>query len=236
MMKARRSIAQRVRLRALGIYRALAGDLLDLGLRVGDPAGFRRAFAHVYAELRWDRRPTARRLHELAARGPGEGAIVEIGSYLGNSTIYLALGSLAAGREKVHAVDPHTELSMAQVPDKERTSEKFLVNLDRFGVHQHVVYHRQASVEAAQAWDGGPVRLLYIDGLHTFDAVVSDFTSWYPHLSTSHVVVFDDYLWVEVASAVEHLRSRFRPYWYAVRGGQAIFATQPLSVRSAGLW
>src|SRR5262245_32629787 len=41
----------------------------------------------------------------LAAQGPGLGQIVEIGSYLGRSTAFLAAGSRLAGREKVTAVD-----------------------------------------------------------------------------------------------------------------------------------
>ena len=41
----------------------------------------------------------------LAANGAGEGEIVEIGSYKGKSTCWLATGSKGAGREKVTAVD-----------------------------------------------------------------------------------------------------------------------------------
>jgi predicted O-methyltransferase YrrM len=49
----------------------------------------------------------ARALFGLAYAGPGEGAIVEIGSFIGRSTIYLAKGAMAAGRERVTAIDPH---------------------------------------------------------------------------------------------------------------------------------
>jgi|AGTN01.1.fsa_nt_gi hypothetical protein len=44
-------------------------------------------------------------LLQLAARGSGTGAIVEIGSFMGRSTAFLAAGSKLAGREKVIAVD-----------------------------------------------------------------------------------------------------------------------------------
>src|ERR1700761_7895342 len=41
----------------------------------------------------------------LAMGGPGRGAIVEIGSFKGRSTCFLALGTKLAGREKVIAID-----------------------------------------------------------------------------------------------------------------------------------
>ena len=44
-------------------------------------------------------------LYRLARDGEGAGAIVEIGSWMGLSTAWLAAGSKAAGRETVHAVD-----------------------------------------------------------------------------------------------------------------------------------
>jgi predicted O-methyltransferase YrrM len=112
----------------------------------------------------------------LAADGPGEGRIVEIGSFLGNSTIFLA----APGRDLVYAVDPHDEASMTQVPSDETISDQFIENLELFGVRERVVYLRQRSVDAAATWAAGPVRLLFIDGLHTYEAVRSDFAAWLP--------------------------------------------------------
>src|SRR5262249_43965944 len=47
-------------------------------------------------------------LHQLAQSGPGRGNIVEIGSFMGLSTCWLASGSKAAGRLGVIAVDHFT--------------------------------------------------------------------------------------------------------------------------------
>ena len=124
---------------------------------------------------------------------------------------------------------------MTQVPGTPVTSEEFLANLERFGVSHRVEYHRQPSVTAARGWSCGPVRLLYIDGLHTYDAVTADYRAWAPHLASQHVVVFDDFLWKDVERAVRVLRAEVRPTWFGVRGGQAIFATSPLELRTAGL-
>lgn len=181
--------------------------------------------------LRWDRRPSARRFWELARfLDERYGTIVEIGSYLGNSTVYLAK---AGGT--VHAVDPHSEQSMSQVPGDEETSKRFESNLERFGVRDRVSYHRATSTEAAASWNGEPVRLLYVDGLHTEDAVLADYHAWRPHLASVHAVLFDDYLWPSVHAAIDQLRAQYRPPHFYVRGGQALFSTERLPLRVVGL-
>jgi predicted O-methyltransferase YrrM len=213
-------------------------------MAIRDDADFRRAWSQVSRELTWNQRPSARRLWQLA-RLARPGAIVEIGSFLGNSTIYLVL----AGGE-VHAVDPHTPQSMVQLqtdasafasqsarrsPDAMEPSEIFLRNLERFGVRGQVVYHRAPSVEAAASWSAGPIRLLYIDGLHTYEAVIQDYRAWEPFLAEEHVVLFDDYLWAEVQRAVDDLCAQATPRFFYVRGGQAVFSTTPLPTRVIGL-
>src|SRR5574337_1383187 len=47
-------------------------------------------------------------LYDLARKCTGRGAIVEIGSWKGKSTIWLAKGSKAGNGVKVYAVDTHT--------------------------------------------------------------------------------------------------------------------------------
>jgi hypothetical protein len=81
------------------------------------------------------------------------------------------------------------------------------------------------------------VDLLYVDGWHSYDAVIADGQAWLPHLSSRGVVVFDDYAcYPEVRAAVEELADRglYRP-WGSVFG-QAIGGTQadpPPSLRRA---
>jgi predicted O-methyltransferase YrrM len=213
-------------------YRARLADRVDALLALGDDGEFRAAWSSVSAELTWNHRPTARRLWELARlRWPG--TVVEIGSFEGNSTIYLAM----AGRE-VHAVDPHSRDSMSQlagsVADSD-PSDRFLRNLERFGVLDRVVYHRTDSAEAAETWTGEQVSLLFVDGMHTYDAVRSDYLAWRPLLAREHVVLFDDYLWAPVQHAVDDLRAEERCSHFYLRGGQAIFSTSSLPLRVVGL-
>jgi predicted O-methyltransferase YrrM len=171
----------------------------------------------------------------LARLGPGSGQIVEIGSFLGNSTIFLARGAMSTSRERVHAIDPHTSSSMTQLAQRDGASRDFLKNLERFDAREYVEYHKTTSADAASGWAHGQIRFLYVDGMHTYDAVRADFEMWKPHLASEYVVVFDDFLWPDVERAVRDLRSEFNPDWFAVRGGQAMFASDPLPLRHAGL-
>ena len=49
-----------------------------------------------------------RLLYDLARRCTGRGVIVEIGSWKGKSTIWLASGSRRGAGVMVHPIDPHT--------------------------------------------------------------------------------------------------------------------------------
>jgi predicted O-methyltransferase YrrM len=152
--------------------------------------------------------------------------IVEIGSYLGRSTVFFALAvrdTNPGGR--VVAIDPHTgdrqqleALSAQRLP----TFELFCRHCDAAGVSELVEAHVATSLEVATGWSQ-PIDLLYVDGWHSYEAVIADGEAWLPHLSSKGVVVFDDYgVYGEVRDAVHDLAERglYRP-WGAVFG-QAI--------------
>jgi predicted O-methyltransferase YrrM len=155
--------------------------------------------------------PDAWLLYDLARRGPADGAIVEIGSAWGRSTVFLASGSKQAGRERVYAIDPHTGdpgyLSGREkysrrpfgVPPPPRSANgfstlpAFTANLRRFGVADWVKPVVAPSAAAARTLDTGPIRLLYIDGLHSYEGVRADIEAWAPRVVRGGVIVFDDY-------------------------------------------
>lgn len=132
-------------------------------------------------------------LYHLAAAG-GAGRIVEIGSYLGRSTIVMAHAARSAGAPAVIAVDPHTRALGYDGEEPYDTRAEFEANVERAGVQDFVQLEHALSTEAAERWDGGRVRLLFVDGWHSHDAVMADVTSWSPHLLRDAAVVFDDFL------------------------------------------
>ena len=139
----------------------------------------------------------ARLLYASAHHGPGCGAIVEIGSAWGKSTIFLARGSKRAGREKVFAIDPHTgdPWYLRQQGLTEFSSlPAFRRNIKRFGLDDWVVPVVSTSTEAARTLETGQIRLLFIDGLHSYEGVKSDIEDWVPRVIPGGIIVFDDYL------------------------------------------
>ncbi len=136
----------------------------------------------------------------LARDGPGIGAIVEIGSFMGKSTCWLAIGSLEGNREKVVAID-HFEGSEEHQADGTAQSEaivstgtsypQFLENIKKVGVADHVVPFKGSSQEAAKDWEG-PIRLLFIDGDHSYEGCKRDFWLWAPFVVPGGIIAIHD--------------------------------------------
>ncbi|HWP65039.1 MAG TPA: class I SAM-dependent methyltransferase [Candidatus Limnocylindria bacterium] len=142
----------------------------------------RRYVAHVVETLGgWLTEREGAFLYALAARGPGSGAVVEIGSNRGKSTTLLACAACTAGRERVHAIDPH----------RGGTEAEFRANLAREGVDDWVIPHVARSQNFVKAWRD-PVRLLFVDGLHTYEGVRADYTDWVPFVVEGGVIPLHD--------------------------------------------
>lgn len=121
-----------------------------------------------------------------AARRPG-GHIVEIGSWQGRSTIWLAAGARLAGRI-VFAIDPHEG---SHEDPSARTFERFTQNLDAAGLRA-VVRPLVMRSTAAVAEVRDPVDLLFIDGDHSIEGARLDAETWLPRLAPGGLVLFHD--------------------------------------------
>ncbi len=132
-------------------------------------------------------------LYELARACSGRGVIVEIGSWKGKSTIWLASGARAGARVRVYAVDPHTgspELR-EQYGDGIWTLPEFERNLERAGVGELVSPIVSTSEDAAAEFSQ-PIELLFIDGAHDAASVRRDLEAWTPRVVEGGVVALHD--------------------------------------------
>ena len=136
----------------------------------------------------------------LAAHGYGLGEIVEIGSFLGRSTCWLAYGTKTTGREKVTAVDHFRGSPEHQAGKKHEcavlvedgtTYDRFMENISKHEVADYVAPLVASSEAAAADWSR-PIRLLFIDGNHSYDASRHDFEAWSKHLIPGGYVGFHD--------------------------------------------
>ena len=133
----------------------------------------------------------------LAACPTASGEILEIGSFRGRSTVALSLAASMGGEGSVVAVDPMVMPSAADA-DTDAEPERcraLLGNLARCGVAHKVEFHQTFSGELAKRWDR-KLRLLWIDGLHTYDGVKIDFDGFAPHLADGAIIAIHDVLHV----------------------------------------
>ena len=123
------------------------------------------------------------------------GRIVEIGSFKGQSTCWMAKAlQLAGSKEKIAAIDPHINTHVPGVVPtyKEDSSfDAFLNNLKNCGLTQYVEPIKQKSEDAAKNWNQ-PIKLLFIDGSHLYDDVMLDLKLWEPWLNIGGIVVMHD--------------------------------------------
>jgi MMP 1-O-methyltransferase len=131
----------------------------------------------------------------LAACIPAEGSIVEIGSFKGKSTVALATVCDRYGLDPVVAIDPHAGLSYLGpgMPQQTQTFDEFLGSIKDAGVEHKVEVRRAHSSDVAKLWER-PIRLLWIDGDHSYAGCKEDFDLFLPHLSNGGVVAFHDAL------------------------------------------
>ena len=140
-------------------------------------------------------------LYDLARQVPAEGTIVELGSWMGRSTIVLGAGSLSKPRATVYAVDLFAErkdVNAAEYsPHLDASESDYLPVFDRnirgAGVEAVVVPIRGMTIEAARQWRGPRIDLLFIDADHSYEGVRNDFLEWSSHCKQGAWCAFHDY-------------------------------------------
>ena len=136
---------------------------------------------------------------EYACRGP----VLEIGSYCGKSTIYLAAAASAAGQPVV-TVDHHRGSEEHQpgweyhdpalvdpVTGRLDTLPVLRATLAAAGLEDHVVVVVGRSADLAGLW-GTPLGLVFIDGGHTEAAAVTDYEGWAPWVAQGGALAIHD--------------------------------------------
>ena len=124
------------------------------------------------------------------------GDILEIGSFRGKSTIAFAKSvQYLNGEQKLHAVDPMI-LSSDTDPTYQSTvplQTEFIKNLRDHDVESIVEFHKMRSADLGKSWNR-PLRLLFIDGDHTYPEVKRDLETFLPYLNKGAIVAFHDVL------------------------------------------
>jgi predicted O-methyltransferase YrrM len=127
-------------------------------------------------------------LFSAAADCPRDGTIVEIGSWKGKSTTWLARGAGDDRGIRVFAVDPHEPYLEDPLAD---SLGDFHANMGRLGLTRIVTLIVARSEVAALSFDA-PIDVLFIDGDHEEAAVALDLALWLPKLRAGGLLAMHD--------------------------------------------
>jgi len=126
---------------------------------------------------------------------PCKGRIVEIGSFKGKSTTWMAAAlKLRKSQDKIVSIDPHINTHEPHVVPEyhEKTSyESFVLNLSQLGLFDYVQPIRDFSKNAADRWDD-KISLLFIDGSHRYQDVLDDLNSWEKWVNKHGIIIMHD--------------------------------------------
>ena len=142
-------------------------------------------------------------LHETAAAYAAAGPIMEIGTYCGKSTIYLAAAAREHG-QLVVTVDHHRgseehqpgwEYHDAGLVDPRTgridTFPHFRAALAAAGLEDHVIAIVGRSADVARLWRT-PLGMVFIDGGHTDEAAQADYAGWAPWVAVGGALAIHD--------------------------------------------
>lgn len=154
-------------------------------------------------------------LNYLINKHAPEGNIIEIGSWLGLSTVTIALSlkqRYKINKYKLYAIDPHDERHSKATDSTERyfngkpngfdMHDVFLSNLQKWEVLDYVNVIRNFS----QKVDTGvfvDISVLWIDGDHSYGATTSDMKKYIPLVKKGGIIVMHDKKLTSVSSAID---------------------------------
>ncbi len=139
---------------------------------------------------------------------PEDGKIVEIGSFMGRSTHYLATSLMNANKEqvKIYAIDTFegsSEHINLKIPKD--FSSIFKENLKFFIGREMVIpmQGRSDDPEILNRFKDEDIDYIMVDGAHEYEPVLDDMENWWPKLKKEGLMFGDDFNLEAVSLAVE---------------------------------
>ncbi|MDA2814932.1 class I SAM-dependent methyltransferase [Nocardiopsis sp. RSe5-2] len=142
-------------------------------------------------------------LYEAACAYAPLGPVLEVGTYCGKSTVYLAAAARTCGGTVVtvdhhHGSEEHQEGWEYHDPSlvdprtgRIDTVGEFRGTMAAAGVEDTVVAVLGRSADVARLW-ARPLGLLFIDGGHTEEAAQADYAGWSPHVAPGGALAIHD--------------------------------------------
>lgn len=152
--------------------------LLSKGLYKSD-----RVFTHLTSLEK-------RQLFLIASELPAGAKCVEIGSYLGASSSFIARA--LPKQSSLYCVDTWNNDAMTE--GNRNTREEFLYNTSQF--KDKIVPIQSRSTDAAKDFSE-PLDFIFFDGDHSYEGIKDDWDAWNDKLKSGGWVIFHDIGWAE---------------------------------------
>lgn len=178
-------------------------------------------------------------LHDVAAEYLRDGTAIEVGSYCGKSTVFLASAAAQTGG-RVVTIDHHRgseehqpgwEYHDNELVDphvgKLDTLHAFRRTIADAGLEKHTIAVVGASAEFAQIWRK-PVNLVFIDGGHSEQAAAADYAGWAPWVSLGGALLIHDVF----PDPADGGRPPYHIYCRAIESGQFVETSKTGSLRA----
>ena len=151
------------------------------------------------------------------------GKIIEIGSFLGRSTHYLATSLFNANKldVQVYCIDTFqgsSEHANIKLPND--FYHMFRDNL-RFYIGRDMVMPiqgRSDNPDILNKFEDEEIDFIMVDGAHEYEAVKSDIVNWWPKLKPNGVMFGDDFYLESVSQAVRNGTEKLKTVGYSVNG------------------
>lgn len=143
-------------------------------------------------------------LYKAAVEKLEGGLIVEVGTWMGQSAVYMAVEIVNSKKPfTFHCVDTwkgSEEHKDYEIVKNDQLYEKFLQNIEP--VKDVIVPVRKTSLEASKDYADNSIDFIFIDASHDYENVKADIEAWYPKLKSGRVFAGHDYGWEGVNRAV----------------------------------
>jgi hypothetical protein len=173
--------------------------------------------AHYYQNVAgffWFEEAYRRMLKTLPLDRPS--VFVEVGSYQGQSAAFLGVELINRRIPcTLHCIDPWERPNDQTNGDEIRAAFERNVLPVASVLGDRFRFHAVPSVDAATLFTDAAVDVVWLDGDHSFDGVLSDIDAWWPKLKPGGFMGGDDFMMTPVCQAV---CERFAPDYILCHG------------------
>lgn len=163
---------------------------------------------HFYQEILPDYFDFADLYSQMVQEAASDAKFVEVGSLLGRSSCFLGVEIVNSGKNiSVDFIDPWFKYDEdAQYADKVPDRKAYITFLNNIGKVEGLQHRaiRLESKEASTIYADESLDFVFIDGDHSYNAVMEDLKAWYHKVKPGGVIAGHDYWFHEVSDAVQN--------------------------------